>query len=312
MEPWVVGIDLGATKIRLGLVSPQDAVAAVRQIPTHAHLGPASVVERMTAAVDELAACLPAGQQLAGVGICSPGPVDHTAGTLLDPPNLQGLHHTPLRDLLAVRLGLPVVIEHDAKAAALGDHHFGAGKGSQDMVFVVVGTGVGAALIIAGKLFRGAHNSAGEIGHTTLDRQGEPCSCGSRGCVETYLSGPWLARRYQRLSSAAGLPEVTVSGGMVTQLASEGDPLAVRVLENAGNALGAAVATMAMLIDVDLYVIGGSVAKAGDLLLRPAREAVPRYSFTSVSSRVRIVPTALYDDGPILGCAWLARHATAP
>jgi len=311
VEPWVVGIDLGATKIRLGLVSPLDAVAAVRQIPTHAHLGPASVVERMTAAVDELAACLPSGQQLAGAGICSPGPVDHTTGMLLDPPNLQGLHHTPLRDLLAVRLGLPVVIEHDAKAAALGDYHFGAGKGSQDMVFVVVGTGVGAALIIAGQLFRGAHNSAGEIGHTTLDREGELCSCGSRGCVETNLSGPWLARRYQRLCAAAGTPEATVSGGMVTQLASAGDPLAVRVLENAGNALGAAVATMAMLIDVDLYVIGGSVAKAGDLLLKPAREAVPRYSFTSVSSRVRIVPTALYDDGPILGCAWLARHATA-
>ena len=311
MEPWVVGIDLGATKIRLGLVSPQDTVAAVRQIPTEAHLGPGSVVERMAAAVDELAAYLPDGQQLTGLGLCSPGPVDHNTGMLLDPPNLQGLHHTPLRDLLAARLGLPIVIEHDAKAAALGDFHFGAGKGAQDMVFVVVGTGVGAALIIDGRLFRGAHNSAGEIGHTTLDREGELCSCGSRGCVETNLSGPWLARRYQRLSAAAGMPDDAVSGGMVTQRAAEGDPLAVQVLENAGQALGAAVATMAMMIDVDLYVIGGSVAKAGDLLLRPAREAVPRYSFASVGSRVRIVPTALYDDGPILGCAWLARHATA-
>ncbi len=311
MEPWVVGIDLGATKIRLGLVSPQDAVAAVRQIPTEAHLGPGSVVERMAAAVDELAAYLPDGQQLTGLGLCSPGPVDHNTGMLLDPPNLQGLHHTPLRNLLAARLGLPIVIEHDAKAAALGDFHFGAGKGAQDMVFVVVGTGVGAALIIDGRLFRGAHNSAGEIGHTTLDREGELCSCGSRGCVETNLSGPWLARRYQRLSAAAGMPDDAVSGGMVTQRAAEGDPLAVQVLENAGQALGAAVATMAMMIDVDLYVIGGSVAKAGDLLLRPAREAVPRYSFASVGSRVRIVPTALYDDGPILGCAWLARHATA-
>ena len=311
MEPWVVGIDLGATKIRLGLVSPQDAVAAVRQIPTEAHLGPGSVVERMAAAVDELAAYLPDGQQLTGLGLCSPGPVDHNTGMLLDPPNLQGLHHTPLRNLLAARLGLPIVIEHDAKAAALGDFHFGAGKGAQDMVFVVVGTGVGAALIIDGRLFRGAHNSAGEIGHTTLDREGELCSCGSRGCVETNLSGPWLARRYQRLSAAAGMPDDAVSGGMVTQRAAERDPLAVQVLENAGQALGAAVATMAMMIDVDLYVIGGSVAKAGDLLLRPAREAVPRYSFASVGSRVRIVPTALYDDGPILGCAWLARHATA-
>lgn len=310
-EPWVVGIDLGATKIRLGLISPQDTIAAVRQIPTRAHEGPAAVIARMGGAVDELDAELPAGARIAGVGICSPGPVDHRSGILLDPPNLQGLHNMPLRNLLAERLALPVVLEHDAKAAALGDFHFGAGKGARDMIFVVVGTGVGAAIIIDGTLFRGSQNSAGEIGHTTLDRDGELCPCGSRGCVETYMSGPWLARRYQRAAAAAGLPAADVSGSEVTERAAAGDALALDVLRGAGSALGAAVATMAMLLDVDLYVIGGSVAKAGDLLLEPARAAVPHYSFASVSRRVRILPTALHDDGPLLGCAWLARHAPA-
>lgn len=311
MQPWTVGIDLGATKIRLGLVSPQDAIVAVRQIPTHAHEGPAPVIARMGAAVDELAAALPAGECIAAVGICSPGPVDHRSGVLLDPPNLQGLHQMPLRDLLAERLALPVVVEHDAKAAALGDYHFGAGKGARDMVFVVVGTGVGAAIIIDSDLFRGRQNSAGEIGHTTIDRNGELCSCGSRGCVETYTSGPWLARRYRQAASAAGLPAVEVSGSEVAERGRTGDPIALDVLRGAGNALGTAVATMAMVLDVDLYVIGGSVAKAGDLLLEPARAAVPQFSFASVSSRVRILPTALHDDGPILGCAWLARGAVA-
>jgi glucokinase len=247
---------------------------------------------------------------VAGLGICSPGPVDHAAGLLIDPPNLKGLHHTPLRQRLIDRLHMPGVLEHDAKAAGLGDYHFGAGRGTRSMIYIVVGTGVGAALIVDGAIYRGEHNSAGEIGHTTLDRHGELCGCGSRGCVETYMSGPWLGRRYERArGQAAG--NSLMSGADVARLAAEGDPIARQVFEDAGDALGAAVATMAMMLDVDLYVVGGSVAKAGDLLLEPARRGAPKYSHRSVGARVRIVPTALGDDGPIFGCAWLARQLAA-
>jgi glucokinase len=305
MSTWVIGVDLGATKVELGLVGPDDRIAARRRFPTQAHLGAESVVARIGEAVDELARALPAGAAIAGLGICSPGPVDHEAGVLLDPPNIQGLHHAPLRRMLADRLGVPVVLEHDAKAAALGDYYFGAGKGARSMVFVVVGTGVGAAIIVDGQLFRGGHNSAGEIGHTTLDPHGELCSCGNRGCVETFMSGPRLAQRYLRRAPEAG---EGVTGEQVAQRATQGDVAAQGVMAEAGEALGTAVATMAMLMDVDLYVVGGSVAKAGDLVLEPARHAVPRHSFVSVAERVHILPTALGDDGPILGCAWLARQ----
>ncbi len=309
MNPWVIGVDLGGTKIRLGLVSPDDSIVAVRQIATNPHEGIDAVTARTGAAVDELQESLPAGCRVAALGICSPGPVDHESGMLIDPPNLQGLHHTPLRQKLVERLGIPVVLEHDAKAAGLGDYYFGAGRGSRSMIYVVVGTGVGAALIVDGAVYRGSHNSAGEIGHTTIDRNGELCGCGSRGCVETYMSGPWLARRYERLHAPEMAATQLLTGGDVARLAAEGDPIALQVFQDAGDALGAAVATMAMMLDVDLYVIGGSVAKAGDLLLEPARRGVPKYSFRSVSTRVQIVPTALGDDGPILGCAWLARQA---
>ena len=307
MNGWVVGIDLGGTKIRLGLVSPEDQIIALRQVPTHGEEGPAAVVERMGVLIEELAREVPSGESLRSVGICTPGPVDIESGYLLDPPNLQGLHHMPLRRMLAERTGLPVVVEHDAKAAGLGDFYFGAGRGSRSMVYVVVGTGVGAAVIVDGELFRGDHNAAGEIGHTTIDRKGELCSCGSRGCVETFMSGPWLARHYQRM---AGLPDSeSVTGSDVAQRAAAGDPVALEVMDQAGCALGTAIATMGMVLDVDLYVIGGSVAKAGDLLLDPARRAAPNHCFKSISSRLRIVRTALGDDGPILGCAWLARQA---
>jgi glucokinase len=311
MNDWVVGVDLGASKIALGLIAPDDQIVARRRLPTCAHEGSQAVVERIARGVDELKGELPGGAQIAALGICCPGPVDHRTGTLIDPPNLQGLHNASLGPMLAERLDLPVGLEHDAKAAALGEYRYGAGRGERSMVFIVVGSGVGAAIILDGELYRGVHNSAGEVGHTTLDAHGELCSCGSRGCVETYLAGPWLARRYQRALEREGREspsQQTITGELVARLAGQGDVLAIQEMTQAGQALGVAVATMAMILDVELYVVGSSVAKAGELLLGPAREMVPRCSYQSVSCRVRIVATELGDDGPILGCGWLARQ----
>jgi glucokinase len=309
MDSWVVGIDLGGTKIALGLIDQDNQVVARCRIPTDAHEGLLSVVERIAGCVAELQAAVPAGSCVSALGICSPGPVDHQAGRLLDPPNLPGLHHTPLRDALSDRLGLPVALEHDAKAAALGEYHYGAGRGERSMVFIVLGTGVGGAIIADGQLYRGTSNSAGEIGHVTLDRAGDLCSCGCRGCVETYVSGPGLARRYARAAQAAGKESPgPVTGERVARLARQGDPLALQVMTQGGEALGVAVASMAMILDIELYVIGSSVARAGDLLLDPARRTVPDCSYRSVSSRVHIAMTELWDDGPILGCGWLARQ----
>ncbi len=315
-HPWVIGVDLGATKIALGLLNPENQICAYRRIPTHAHEGPQSVVARISQSVTELKDDMPTGTRLAALGICCPGPIDYEAGMIIDPPNMPGLHHTPLRHMLAERLNLPVYLEHDAKAAALGEFHYGAGRGERSMVYIVLGTGVGAAIIIDGQLYRGTHNTAGEVGHITLDRHGALCACGSRGCVETYMSGPWLARRYEQ-ALREGHYKTPVPGGnsdhmtgkRVAQRAREGDALAKHIITQAGEALGVAVASMAMILDIELYVIGSSVAKCGDLLLEPARKTVPLYAYQSVASRVRIVTTELWNDGPILGCAWMARHA---
>jgi glucokinase len=151
------------------------------------------------------------------------------------------------------------------------------------------------------------------VGHTTVDRNGELCPCGSRGCLETYTSGPWLARRYQRLlerekQAEQMESEAPITGETVACLAREGDPLASQIMTEAGEALGIAVATMAMILDIELYVFGGSVPKCGDTLLEPARKTVPKYSFRTVAPRVRLEVTQLGDDGPILGRAWLARQ----
>jgi len=319
-QHWVIGVDLGGTKIGLGLIDPQDQIVAQHRIATHAEEGPETTVARIAVAVEVLRQRLPAGAFVDALGICTPGPVDHVAGMLIDPPNLPGLHNAPLRDLLSARLGIPVCLEHDAKAAALGEFHCGAGRGERSMVYIVVGTGVGAAIILDGHLYRGAHNSAGEIGHTMFDLEGDLCACGSRGCVETHLTGPWLARRYKRArrcepapgkSGGASEDDTTITGESIAKRAQAGDKLAQQVMTGAGKALGVAVATMAMVLDIDLYVIGGSVAKAGELLLAPARETVPHHCYQSVGRRVRIVGSELADDGPILGCGWLARQRLA-
>lgn len=311
MSDWVVGIDLGATKIALGLIDAKDNIVARRRMPTRAEEGPGSVIERILQSIGELERELPGGRQIGSVGICAPGPVDHVTGMLLDPPNIPALHNAPLARMLHDQLGLPVALEHDAKASALGEFYHGAGRGEHSIVYVVIGTGVGAAIIMDGQLYRGVRNSAGEVGHITLDPLGERCSCGGRGCVEGYMSGPGLARHYERALEQAGqeLLELPVTGERVTCWAALGDPIAQRILSRAGEALGTAVATMAMLLDIELYVIGSSVARAGDLLLEPARQTVPRYCYESVARRVRIVPAELWDDGPILGCSWLARKA---
>lgn len=312
MAGYVIGADLGGTKIELGLVDPQDRIIARRRLPTEAARGAASVVERIAACVAELADYLPAHERIAALGMCTPGPVDHVNGVLLDPPNVQGLHHAPLGPLLSARLGIPVRLEHDAKAAALGEFYFGAGRGEQSMIYIIVGTGVGAALIMDGVVYRGLHNSAGEFGHTVLDRNGLLCSCGNRGCVETFMSGPRLAQWYEIMQAPPLAPPATRhsphTGEDVAKLAAQGDPVAVAVLTQAGEALGAAIATLAMIVNIDLYVVGGSVAKCGDLLLAPARQAAPHHAFASVAAHLRIVASGLDTDAPILGCAWLARQ----
>jgi glucokinase len=312
MDSFVAGVDLGGTKTEVGLIAPDNHIAARRRFPTEDRLGPHSVAERIAASIAEMEQQLLVKERVAAVGVCTPGPVDHVAGVLLDPPNIPGLHYAPLAALLGERLGVPVRIDHDAKAAGLGEFHYGAGRGERSMVYIIVGTGVGAAIIADGQIYRGMHNSAGEFGHTTLDRNGVLCSCGARGCVETFMSGPWLARRYAaaQRGEAPTLETPTLwDGQQVAALAQQGDPLALRVLTEAGEALGVAIATLAMILDIECYVIGGSVAHCGDLLLKPARRMAPRYSFRSVGERVRIVKNQLDTDAALLGCAWLARQA---
>ena len=301
---WTIGIDLGASKIALGLVSPENQITARARIDTRPADGPVSAADRIAESVKGLIAQAPRHASVGQVGVGSPGPIDHRTGVIVDPPNLTGWRAVPFAAMLTERLGLPVRLEHDAKAAALAEYHLGAGRGSRDMALIIVGTGIGTAIILDGVLYRGINNSAGEIGHITVDLNGPICTCGSNGCVEAYAGGPAIARSF-----AYATRRVIDSAEVVTRAAEQGDVIARRVFQDAGRALGAAIATVAMLMDVNTFVLFGSVVKAGSLLIEPARAAVPNYSFSSVSQRVRVLVAELGDDAGILGAAWAARES---
>ncbi|MDX2139223.1 MAG: ROK family protein [Chloroflexota bacterium] len=310
MTDYVIGVDLGGTKIDIGVIAPDNQIVARARIPTHNEQGGTAVVERIGRVIDEFRRDLPTNARLQALGICTPGPVDHSEGKLLTLVNLPGLSHAPLRQMLADRLGIPVRLEHDAKAAALGDFHYGAGRGARSMTYIVIGTGVGAAIIIDGQLYYGEGNAAGEVGHITIDRDGEMENSGVRGAVQRYASGPNLARRYMEAMVTQVTPDGDpITGGYVAKRALEGDPVAVRLVAEAGEALGIAIASMAMILDIELNVVGGGVAALGDLLLEPARHAMRRYCFAALAARLRLEQTALGDTGALLGCAWLARNA---
>jgi glucokinase len=300
---WVIGVDLGATKTACGLVSPDNELVAFTQVETKPLDGPVPAGERITNSIRKLIAQAPAGAKITGVGVCSPGPVDHMTGMIIDPPNLTGWRNVPIANMLSQQLGLPVKLEHDAKGTALAEFHLGAGRGSRDMVLIVVGTGIGAAMILDGQLYRGRNNAAGEVGHITVDLDGPICSCGSNGCVEAYAGGPAIARSY-----AYATRRQVSSAQEVARAAAEGDLIAQRVFSAAGRALGAAIATMGMILEVETFVLFGSVVKAGKLLIEPAREAVPSYSYPSISQRIRILTAELGDKAGILGAAWIAKH----
>jgi glucokinase len=297
-KEWFLGIDLGASSYKCGLITPEWSIFARCEAPTRALEGPIQAADRIAASARELLSRLPADGIVKRVSICSPGPIERRTGMIVDPPNLTGWRDVPFASMLTERLNLPVSLEHDAKSSALGEFHFGAGRGSNSMCLIIVGTGIGAAMIVDGKLLRGEQNAAGEVGHFTVNLDGPICTCGSQGCVEAYAGGPAIMSAYMYATR-----KKVDSAEEIVRFAHAGDEIAKRVFERAGRALGAGIATIAMAMDISTFVLFGSVIKAGELLLTPARAAVPRYSYASIATRVRILVGELGNDAGILGAA---------
>ncbi|MEE6265922.1 ROK family protein [Streptomyces diastatochromogenes] len=294
-------LDIGGTKIAGALVDARGrlVVRAARRTP--ADQDGATVMGAVAEVVREMAAG-PHWARVAAVGIGSAGPVDAEAGTV-SPVNIPGWRDFPLvagvRELVG---GRPVTLVGDGVAMTAAEHWQGAARGHDNALCMVVSTGVGGGLVLNGRLHPGPSGNAGHIGHISVDLDGDPCPCGARGCVERIASGPNIARRALANGWRPG-PDGDDSAAAVAAAAHAGDPVAVRSFERAGQALAAGIAATATLVEIDIAVVGGGVAGAGDVLFAPLRAALRDYATLSFVSGLAVVPAQMGTDAGVVGAA---------
>jgi len=318
-----IGVDIGGTKIAGGLVDLDGMVLARARRDTPARSSDGIVVAIIEVVGDLIVAAREAGLTApAAVGLGAAGLVDETRSIVRFAPNVDWLEE-PLGPQVAAGCGLPVVVENDANAAAWGEFRYGAGRGAHTAVCVTVGTGIGGGIIDQDRLVRGSYGMAGEFGHVVRVPEGRLCGCGKRGCWEQYASGNALLRVARELAaerrSEAGIllalgdgtPE-GVTGQQVTVAAREGDPVALDAFALIGDNLGSGLADVAALLDPEVFVIGGGVSEAGDLLLIPARAAFEANLVARDHRPIaRVVSAELGNDAGLVGAADLARDLTA-
>ncbi|UKY48873.1 ROK family protein [Streptomyces inhibens] len=294
-------LDIGGTKIAGALVDAHGRLLVRAARPTPADKDGATVMRAVAEVVRELAAG-PDWARVAAVGIGSAGPVDAKAGTV-SPVNIPGWRGFPLvagvRALVGER---PVVLVGDGVAMTAAEHWQGAARGHANALCMVVSTGVGGGLVLNGRLHPGPTGNAGHIGHISVDLDGDPCPCGARGCVERIASGPNIARRALADGWRPG-PDGDTTAAAVAAAAHAGDPVAIRSFERAAQALAAGIAATATLVEIDIAVIGGGVAGAGDVLFAPLRSALRDYATLSFVSGLTVVPAQMGTDAGVVGAA---------
>ncbi|MEW2270367.1 ROK family protein [Streptomyces griseofuscus] len=297
----VAALDIGGTKIAGGLVDGRGLILERAQRATPARQDGETVMRAVEEVLGELAAS-PRWGQVRSVGIGSAGPVDASAGTV-SPVNVPGWRDFPLVERVRTATGgLPVELIGDGVAITAAEHWQGAARGHDNALCMVVSTGVGGGLVLGGQLHPGPTGNAGHIGHISVDLDGDPCPCGSRGCVERIASGPNIAGRALEQGWRPG-PDGDASAAAVAAAARAGDPVAVASFRRAARALAAGIAATATLVEIDIAVIGGGVGNAGDVLFTPLRAALADYATLSFVRRLTVVPAQMGTDAGLVGAA---------
>ncbi|GGZ11393.1 ROK family transcriptional regulator [Streptomyces nitrosporeus] len=292
----VIGVDFGHTHLRVAIGNLAHQVLAEESEPLDVDASSAQGFGRAEQLVNRLVESTGINPgKVIGVGLGVPGPIDVESGTLGSTSILPGWTGINPSQELAGRLGVPVYVDNDANLGALGELVWGAGRGVRDLAYIKVASGVGAGLVIDGRIYRGPGGTAGEIGHITLDESGPVCRCGNRGCLETFTA----ARYVLPLLRPSHGPDLTME--RVVQLAREGDPGCRRVIGDVGRHIGSGVANLCNLLNPSRVVLGGSLAEAGELVLGPIRDSVSRYAIPSAARQLAVDPGALGGRAEVLG-----------
>ena len=306
-------IDIGGTKILVGLVNQSGELLARKRIETLAEQGAENIVARTVLTLHELLQEIGASKEdLEVIGCSIPGPLDSKSGVVHFSPNLQW-RNVPFVDLMQRLINVPVMVDDDAHCAALGEAWMGGARGKDCAVYVTISTGIGAGIVIGGKIYRGAHGSAGEIGHMTIETAGPPCSCGNFGCFEALASGSAIAARARQAVIHGDQTDLStfcddpgqISAEHVVRAAESGDNVALRIIESAGNYAGIGLAAVASAYDPEIIIVGGGVVLTGSLLLQYARRSFRERAIFPLSSLIPIVPAALGEESSLWGAASL-------
>jgi glucokinase len=297
-----IGIDLGATFVKFGLVDKQGKVYLRRKILTSFSRGrsrpsPTPLIDAIINNVKDI--IKESGKPISGVGIGVPGPADYRKGIVHYFPNIKGWEGIPLKSILEKKLGLRVELDNDVNAMTLGEFVFGAGKGSGNLVCITLGTGVGGGIIIDRKLYRGGSMAAGEIGHMPINETGPKCNCGGIACLERYIGNRYILERARKILGS----DITLE--KVSALARSGNKKARAIWIDSAKKLGVALAGVVNLLNPDRIVIGGGVSNAGGLILTPLRKEIKMRAMKGQAAHVKIVLAKLRGDAGIIGSSLL-------
>ncbi|MDW8240453.1 MAG: ROK family protein [Acidobacteriota bacterium] len=315
-EPLILGVDVGGTKIATGVVAATNTIVTKTLSPTPPDDDLNVVMQQIYESIERT---LSQGSitldQIAGIGVVAPGPLDPQHGVIFHAPNIPAFKNVPLLELVQARFGKPTLVDNDANAAGLAEALFGAGVGYDHVLYVTVSTGIGTGLIHRQRIYHGKNGSAGEGGHVTIDHQGRLCGCGRRGCIEAYASGTALTKRaVERITTSATPSKILdlVDGDVsrinpivIAQATQQGDALAGQLIEETGLYLSIWLGGMLNLLDPDVVIIGGGVSAIGDLLFDTIRAHLPSYTLNPFVANTPIVGAHFKEDVGILGAAAL-------
>lgn len=306
-----IGVDLGGTTVKTGLIDTDGNILAQSKLPTLAELNPQAVIGQIVKSINEV---LPhaKGKTIAGIGIGAPGLIQNPGGIVKSPPNMNNWDVVPLADEIAKVFKLRVEVDNDANVAAVAEAKFGAGKNYPNFLFIIWGTGVGGGIIMNNQIYRGMSGGAGEVGHISINYEGLMCNCGTAGCVEAYVGQKHLSKRtIEKLKTHSNSKILEVAEGdlnkvsplAISKAAEMGDPLATDILVEAGTLLGVMIGGVMNTLDFRVTVIGGGVSAVGDFVYQAIHRSVLKNVQKPLRDGIKIVRAELGNDAGIFGAA---------
>lgn len=315
-KKYLVGLEFGGTNIKAALFDNKPRIIQQEFQPTHAQLGVESVLKRIKKIIHNLIDKENIlSNHLMGIGIASPGPLDTKKGIIFNSPNLPGWKRVPLKNVIKREFNVPVILENDTNAIALGEYWMGNGKGVDHLICITIGTGVGGGIILNGQIWHGRDDLGGEIGHMIIEKDGLECNCGNKGCLEAYISATGIIKRtIQALNkgrvSSLSKKRNKLTSELIFNEAKKGDKLSLEIVHETAEYLGIGLANLVNILNPEIIILGGGVSRSGEILFKPTLKELKKRAFLRGVEHLKVLPSKLGNQAGILGSIYPFFHKT--